>query len=293
MILPVRTQNFPRRIEATFRAGGTHLDGRCRDPRRTMPPAGHTPCPESPGARRAARVFRCSGVQVSPSRALDRTAPSGTSPVVANRHSATSSFPGSATIPRFLARPSRALTYCLNHPDSALSGWWWSQRQAIRARCFRSIGLPALPGPGRGPPRRPATAPAPARPCRPAAAGSAGPGRTARPPAEARRSGRCPSAGPAPPRGGRAPGPPPARLRAAYPPPSPVPGASALSAPAASVTAACAPPSSPGTSRASRAGGPARNPRTRPRGPASPGRPRRRRPAPAPAPASRAARPPP
>ncbi len=28
--------------------GGTHLDGRCRGPRRTMRLYGHTPCPESP-----------------------------------------------------------------------------------------------------------------------------------------------------------------------------------------------------------------------------------------------------
>ncbi len=119
---------------------------------------------------------------------VTRAPRSGTSPVVANRTGATSSFPGSATIPRLPGRPSRALTYCTDHPDSAPCGWWWSQRQAIRARCLGGIGLPALPGPGRGPPRRPA----PARPCRPAASGSAGRGTGAPLPAEARRSGRSP-----------------------------------------------------------------------------------------------------
>ncbi len=61
--------------------------------------------------RRAARVFRCSVVPLpSRSQACDRTAPSGTRPVVANLHSATRSLRASATIPRLRERPSRALT---------------------------------------------------------------------------------------------------------------------------------------------------------------------------------------
>ncbi len=151
----------PRSGGATFREGGTHLDGRCRGMRRTMPRAGHTPYPGSPRAPSGRPGVRCPVFASPYAGAFDRTAPSGTSPVVANRTGATSSFPGSATIPRLPGRPSRALTYCTDHPDSALSGWWWSQRQAIRARCFRSIGLPALlmprswstapPGQGTGP----------------------------------------------------------------------------------------------------------------------------------------------
>ena len=134
----------PRSGGATFREGGTHLDGRCRGMRRTKPPHGHTPFPGSPRAPSGRPGVRCPVFASPYAGAFDRTAPPCASPVVANLHRATSSLRASATIPRLPGRPSRALTYCTDHPDSAPCGWWWSQRQAIRARCLGGIGLPAL-----------------------------------------------------------------------------------------------------------------------------------------------------
>ena len=64
--------------------GGTHLHGRCRNLRclrRTMVPAGHTPCPGSPEGPFGPPG--CPDVSLSSSQARDRTAPSGTSPAVA------------------------------------------------------------------------------------------------------------------------------------------------------------------------------------------------------------------
>ncbi len=211
----------PRSGGATFREGGTHLDGRCRGMRRTMPPAGHTPCPGSPGGRRAARVF---GVRCSP--------PPTPAPSTGRRPRAPARWWRTAPAPRAASRAAPRSRAC----PAARRGRSRIARTTPTARCRGGGGAsarPSAPGvsaasgcrpclcPGRGPPRRPATAPAPARRDWPARAGCAGPGRTAPRPAAARRSGRSPSAGPAPPRGGRAPGQPPARLRAASPPPVP------------------------------------------------------------------------
>ena len=78
--------------------------------------------PDSPGKPlRAARVSLC--LPSSPAQAFEKTAPSGTSPVVAQRHGATRSLRARATIARFRERPSRALTQFPYRRESALPGW--------------------------------------------------------------------------------------------------------------------------------------------------------------------------
>ena len=88
--------------------GGTHLCERCRTSAVSHATSRSHALPGFPRRpRRAARAFRC---PLSSSQARDRTAPSGTSPEVANLHSATSSLRASAIIPRLRDRPSRSVT---------------------------------------------------------------------------------------------------------------------------------------------------------------------------------------
>ncbi len=208
----------PRSGGATFREGGTHLDGRCRGMRRTMPRAGHTPCPGSPRAPSGPPGCSVSGVRLPLRRRLRQDGAPVRQPGRGEPHRR----PRQPARQRHDPAPARtpvAGADVLHGPP---------RQRAVRLVVEPAPGHPrqvfpqhraaGLAGPRRGPPRRPATAPAPARRDWPARAGCAGPGRTVPRPAAAHRSGRSPPSGPAPPRGGRAPVPW-ARLQAASPPP--------------------------------------------------------------------------